>query len=408
MQLMNSNKQGRAFDPGRIDRRQEMIIGLVIVFLMGVSLFAFDLYLPSLPDIVRELHVDETSVQLTISSYFFGLAFSQLLYGPLSDRYGRKSLLLLGAVVCCIGTTMCLFSFSIAGLLLGRLVQGFGAGSYYSLCRTIMRDIFTGEELSRFSSYVSAALAIAPAIAPLIGGYLHANFGWRSNFLFLLILFILCGIFVWRFLPETGRFFHALPLCKAFRNYGVFLKNRVFMNYVLCSCLAYSGIAAYFTVAPFLFQNRFQLSTIQFSWLSLCTMIGLGLGSLLNARLVMRRSLNTMIKIGGNIMVVAGVCMGIFGLCNVEQPLLIIVPSILFLMACSIIFANASAGALSQISESIGAACALFGFIQILGPALTSAVVAAMFPCYLGVLAAIYLFVGLSSLFCASLRQNQR
>ena len=147
---------------------------------------ASDLYLPSLPDIAVSLNTNSHLSQATVFFYMIGYSVSYLVFGPLSDAIGRRHPLIFGLTLCLIGTILCLTANSIWQLMIGRCIQGFGAGSGVVIASAIVRDLFEGSNLAKIYSYLGVSNIIMIANAPLLGGYLQHLFGWRSNFIFLL------------------------------------------------------------------------------------------------------------------------------------------------------------------------------------------------------------------------------
>ena len=368
-------------------------IGLCICLLMTVALFSFDIYYPSLPDIATGFGVSASHIQLSVSLYFLPLAFSQLIFGPLSNSYGRRLMLLTGTVVSLTGSIVCSLSPIVGVFIAGRFLQGIGVGAYYTLTRAVMRDIFEGAKLARFNSLISAVLSLSPCLAPILGSYCHTYFGWRSNFFLLSFLFGLCFTIIYFFLPETRK---ATTKAKfLFSDYVAFLKNRTFIYYMICSALAYSGLVSFLTMAPFIFECELALTPIEFSFISLWVMLGLTLGALLNSHLVMKCSLHKLIAVSGILIILSGASLTLLTTFYMRNVLTIAIPSVLFSIACNIIFANASAGALTPIDiHSIGTGSALFGCIQIVGPALASTLIMALPFEYIHMLESSYLLIG--------------
>ena len=207
----------------------------LIIFMAMVGPFCSDMYVPALPAIARSLQAAEDMVQLSISSTILGLSIAQLLFGTLSDRYGRRSMIILGFAISIIGTTICIFATDIWILIAGRFVQGMGLGSVLGLSRTLIRDLFTGKRLAQVGSYFGMAFALSPAIAPVFGAYLQAWFGWRAIFVFLLFYTLIALSLVLLFLPETNRFIDptATRLKTIVKNYKRLLTHGSFIGYTI-------------------------------------------------------------------------------------------------------------------------------------------------------------------------------
>lgn len=184
------------------------IFFLVLVFATCSTQFASDIYAPCLPVIAIDMHTSVSLAGLSMSIYMFGTAISQLIYGPLSEGIGRKTPMLIGLFIMTIGSIICVLATNIDTLIIGRLIQGCGAGACACLWRSVFRDSFSGEDLSKYASYlVVLIMFIAPA-APIIGGILQEIFGWQSNFIFMAVysLLSLVGI-IFKF-HETNKHIH--------------------------------------------------------------------------------------------------------------------------------------------------------------------------------------------------------
>src|SRR5215813_9387910 len=180
-----------------------LAVTALLTAMVALGPISTDLYLPSLPGLARYFDVSVADAQLTLSSFLIGLATAQLIYGPLSDRFGRRPVLLIGLAIYVIASIVCMLSPSVPVLVVARFVQAVGACVGPVLGRAIVRDVHGREGAARVLAYMSAAMALAPAIGPILGGFLEEWFGWRINFL-VLVLFGSSGLFMaWQILPET-------------------------------------------------------------------------------------------------------------------------------------------------------------------------------------------------------------
>lgn len=351
-----------------------------VLLLMIIASFATDIYLPSFPSIQASFHTLKHWVQLSLSLYLLGSAFSQLFYGPLSDQIGRKKTAQYGLTFSLIGTLLCLFSPNIVFLIIGRIFQGMGLGAGSALGRAIMRDSYSGDALARFGAFIAIGSAIFTAIAPTIGGYVQHYMGWRINFLLILIFTILGLLLICFRLPETNPSLNPIATKPKviLQTYFHLLKSPIFMGYSLCSSLAFGGLAAYFTSSPFLFQRILRLSPVQYGWLAIVIGAGFGLGGVLNAILIKAFGRHRILVVGIAIVLSSGILMLALGLNGYLNTLVIILPMGLFTFGAAMMFSNSFAGAFQPFGHIAGSAGALYGCIQLLGGSATSTLIATL------------------------------
>lgn len=175
----------------------------LLAFMMAIGPFGDTEYTPAMPNMAQSLHADYGMVQLSMTAYLIGASLSQLIYGPLTDRYGRRPVMLVGAGILCAGLLLCVLSFSVWPLIGGRLIQGFGAVAGGVVSDAMVRDAFPKEERKRTYAKLMTAFALAPAVGPVAGTLIAKAFGWHWNFVLLLVLGLLLWALVWWLLPET-------------------------------------------------------------------------------------------------------------------------------------------------------------------------------------------------------------
>lgn len=351
-----------------------------ILLIATLGQIGADLYLPSLPNIAHDLSVSARDVQLTFASYLLGFSLSHLFYGPISDRIGRRPPILFGVGLSFMGCLVCLFSPAIIFLILGRFLQGTGVGACNSVGRSLSRDFLSGPELAKMGSHLSMTAAFVLASAPTLGGYIQHYFSWRAAFMFLSGYTLLSWLVLLKALPETHQ--NKNPKATHFKvvvkNYLELLTHKVFLGYTFCSTLAYAGILAYLTAAPFLYQTLLGLTPVEFGWLSFFIATAIATSGFINGRFVVRYGISKMILIG-----ISGMILGSFLLLLLSQAGMIyvwsiVIPMMIFAFGAGISFQNAFAGAFHPFPHMAGAAGALYGFFQILGGSLASALIAAL------------------------------
>ena len=246
-------------------RKYYIFLVAYLVLLSAFGSFVNDMYLPTLPEMRRYFHCPVPTVQLGLTTGMIGLAVGQLFLGPLSDRYGRKSVLMISMGVFIIGAIASVFSPTIHVFLLCRLVQGIGASGGYFLARTVPADIYGGRPLAKMMALIGAINGFAPASAPVLGGLLARDIHWQGIFLVLAgvaALLILSGIFFHESLPANRR--ESGPLRDMFREYGPLLRNKAFMTHVMLKGAALGLLFAYTSSAPFIMQEVYGFSELKF------------------------------------------------------------------------------------------------------------------------------------------------
>lgn len=353
-----------------------------ILLIATLGQIGADLYLPSLPSIVHDFSVLPSKVQFTFASYLFGFSLSHLFYGPISDRIGRRTPILFGVGLSLIGCLVCAAAPSIEILILGRFLQGTGVGACNSVGRSLSRDFLSGAELAKVGSYLSMVAAFILASSPTLGGYLQYYFSWRAAFIFLSCYTLAAWIWLFKALPETHHHSHrnakATQLNVVVGNYWILLTHKTFMGYTLCSSLAYAGIFAYLTVAPFLFQTQLGLTPIEFGWFSFFTAGGVAISGFINGRYVVRYGVSRMMLIGVTSMMIGALLLMLFSQIMTPHVITLIFPMIIFAFGVGVTFQNAFAGAFNPFPHMAGSAGALYGFCQVLGGSCSSALVASL------------------------------
>lgn len=358
-----------------LDERVLILLTLLVVIITPV---ASDSYTPSLPAMANAFSTSNDKMQFSMTTYLIGVSLSQLIYGPLSDKYGRKPIIILGILIGIGGSIFCVLSNSLLFILIGRFIQGSGAGVSNGLFRALMRDQFTGPKMSQVGSYAGMVYTIAFAGAPVLGGYLQTFLGWRANFIFIALVMIIILSTLWLFLPETHlkRDPTATKIKTIWKNYVYLITSPAFVGYTLISSFAYSGFVAYYTAAPFILEVEVGLKPEQFGWLSLGIAMGLFVGMFINVRLVVSKGVLTLLLTGIMIMLCSGLMMLISGLFSILNTVVIVIPIVLFAMASSFVFTNAMTKAFEDVGHIAGIAGGMYGCIQVLGASITSILVA--------------------------------
>jgi len=349
----------------------------LLAALSAIGPLTTDMYLPSLPDIARTLAAPTAQVQLTISAYLFGFAVGQIFYGPLSDRHGRKPVLLAALGLYLVASIACAFSTSIEMLIAARAIQAIGGSGGIVLARAIVRDLYSGTRAGRELSLIGSVMALAPVLAPLAGGALQTGFGWRSIFI-TLVAASLCGAaVVWRVLPETLARRAAEPVSPSsmLKSYRVVARNRAYLAYVGMASASYAGLFAWISGASFVLQNLYGLTPFSFGLAFAIGSVGYMIGTALAARLVVRIGLDRTIGVGSVACAVGGLAMMLALALGLTSAVSLVLPVALYLAGLGMVLPQSFAGALTPFPERAGAASSLLGFTQQTAAGLCGAVV---------------------------------
>lgn len=337
----------------------------LLAALTAIGPLSTDMYMPSLPDIGQQLLATPAQVQLTLSSFLIGFAFGQVVYGPISDRHGRKPVLLAALGLFIVASAVCALSTSIEMLIAARTLQAFGGSGCAMLARAIVRDLYSGNRAGRELSVMGSTMALAPVIAPVIGGLLQTAFGWRSNFCALLAVGIAGVATIWLLLPETLRE-RGDPISPAsmLRSYGMVARNPAYLSYLGLATGAYAGLFAWISGASFVLQGLYGLTPMSFGLAFAFSAVGYLTGTNLAARLVMQIGLDRTIGFGccalaaGGLGTVASLALGLTSVVSLVFPIAI------YLVGLGMVLPQSIAGAMTPFPARAGVASATFGFIQ--------------------------------------------
>jgi DHA1 family 2-module integral membrane pump EmrD-like MFS transporter len=356
---------------------------IIFCFLMAAFTQAgLVLYTSAFLQVSQQFQVTSSSVEFTLTAYLFGFGFSQLFYGILSDRFGRKRLIVIGLVIFSVACFWSILAQSYVGFLLSRIVQGLGMGSCMVLGRAVVRDCFTGKDFVRAVTYLSSGFAFGLGVTPVIGGQLLDFFSWRADFVFLLICSLGLLISVLWLLPEThqkiDRTISFTGFCQqTTRNILLILKMKSFLYCLIGGVAAYGIVIAYNTMTPFLFQKTLGYSPSAYGWLTFI-IAAVYYISTSSTRFFLRTfKSHTLIKAGIALMLIAGVTM-LLGrvIFNTLNLYVIFIPMMIATFAQALIWSMSIAVALKDLSHMAGTAASLFSFIQMLLSALLSGVIA--------------------------------
>ena len=341
-------------------------IAVILGALIAVGPLSIDMYLPAFPELVRDLGTDPNSVQLTLVSYFAGLAIGQACYGPLGDRLGRRVPLYAGLTIFTLASLACAMAPSIDMLIALRFAQALGGCAGMVISRAIVRDIFDERESARMLSMLMLVMGVAPILAPVLGAWLVTEFGWRAIFLTLAgfgaLNLISIAATLGESLPPERRQRHGL--LTVFRVYGALLRDPYFMRFALAGGLAIAGMFAYIAGSPYAFMEVYGVSPSHYGWIFGTNAAGLIFASQVNGWLVMRVDRARLLRAALTVSATAGLALAAAALIGRGGLVALLVPLFFFIACGGFVLPLSAALAMVPYGRNAGSASALIGVLQ--------------------------------------------
>jgi DHA1 family bicyclomycin/chloramphenicol resistance-like MFS transporter len=337
-----------------------------LALLTALGPLSTDMYLPSLPAIAADLRATTAGAQLTLSAFLLGFAVGQFVYGPVSDRVGRKPVLLFGLGLFLVATVACALAPTIETLVGARFVQALGASGPIVLGRAIVRDLYEGARAGRELSRMGTIMGVVPAVAPIFGGLLHEAFGWRANFVATLVVGAAIAALVWARLPETiranatGR----ISFPSILRGFARLLAHPGYRVYVALSALTYGGLFAFISGSSFVLQGVYGLGELAYGFSFAFVVVGFMTGTTLAQRLVTRRGLDGTIRVGVAALALGGGLMLVLVAAGVPSSLAVTAPMALYGVGVGLTMPQSMASAMMPFPDRAGAASSLLGICQ--------------------------------------------
>jgi len=307
-----------------------------------------------------------------------GFALSQTIFGPISDRFGRKPTIMIGTSIYLVASVACALATSVEQLIVFRLFQSIGAAAAPVVARAVVRDMFTREEAARMYSVVTTVVAIAPVVAPVLGGFIVVWLGWRANFWVLTGFGASAMLLVIVMLPETNRNPdpNATRIGQMLRNFATMLSNRAYLGYVLTVMGNFSGLFAYLLGASFVLVDQLGMSPTSFGLSFGAASVGFMSGAFLGSRIVRYAGVERMCLAGTSFTAAGGALVFVLIWSDVISIWSIIVPTIVYFFGMGMSQPNIQAGAISPYPQMAGAAASLLGLAQYVSAGLLSMVLA--------------------------------
>lgn len=344
---------------------QQAVFLVLLGSLSVLNPLAIDMYLPGFPQLQRSFGVSYTGIELSLTAFFVGMIGGQLIYGPLSDRYGRRRPLLVGLGLFSVGSLGCALAPNLSLFIACRVLQALGGCAGMVTSRAIVRDLFDRQRAAQVFSLLMLVTGLGPILGPTLGGVITNFWGWRAIFALLTVLGVSNALSAALFLPETlSGAGSKLSMQRTLSNYRALLQDRRYMAYVLSASILSGGMFAYITGSAFVFVELYHVPSQHYGWIFGTNALGLMLAAQVNRYLLKTRTIDSVLRQMIGYAAVSGVVLGV---CVYQgAPLwLVMLPLFAYLTTLGFVFPNSSAGALSHQPRARAAtAAALHGIMQ--------------------------------------------
>lgn len=364
----------------RVSPRGQYALALILGALTAMGPLAIDMYLPALPSIARDLQGTAAAVQVSLAVYFAGIALGQALYGPLSDRLGRKPALYVGLTIFIAASLGCARASGVSELIAFRFLQALGGCAPLVVPRAVVRDYFDERDSVRMLSMLILVMGLAPILAPLVGGQLLLHFGWRSIFVLLagygLTWLTVVAVLLPESLPPERR--RRQPLSVVLGTYGRLLADRAYLAQVLVGGLIFAGLLAYISGSPYVFIELFHVPPERYGLYFGTNAVGLIVASQMNRWLAARVAPQRIVTVALPVALGAGVVLLVSATTGAGGFAGILVPLFVFIACHGFTMPNTTALAMAPHGQHAGSASALLGTVQFVLGAVAGALVGAL------------------------------
>ena len=357
---------------------KQLIVLLAATSALGPA--GMQILLPAVPVIQDDFSVSNDVAQLTLSLSMFSIAIGTLVYGPISDKYGRKPIMLLGIFIAIIGSIFCYLADSIVWLIAGRIVQAFGGAVGLVLARAIVRDVYDAEESARVIATLVMVMVIAPMMSPALGGEMMKYFGWESVFLVVASASLIIFVFLILHQPETL----ATPVPfkgvgSMLRTFASLLESRAFCGYAFCVTFVSVVFFSFISAAPEIMVSVLNRPPTEYGYYFVLVPIGFMIGNYITRHFGRFISIDSMIVMGSTI-AIGGIMLAIvLTILGINHPLALFVPVSIAVCGNGITLPNAQASAINEFPQYAGSASGLTGFLQMTVSAVAAQFVAFIF-----------------------------
>ena len=378
---------------------KQLIVLLAATSALGPA--GMQILLPALPVIQDDFSVSNDVAQLTLSLSMFSIAIGTLVYGPMSDKYGRKPTMLLGIFIAIIGSIFCYLADSIGWLIAGRIIQAFGGAVGLVLARAIVRDVYGAEESARVIATLVMVMVIAPMMSPALGGEMMNRFGWESVFLVMAGASVIIFVFLILRQPETL----VTPvqfegIGSMLRTFDGLLKSRPFCGYAFCVTFVSVVFFSFISAAPEIMVSVLNRPPTEYGYYFVMIPIGFMIGNYVTRHFGRSISIDSMIVLGSTIAISGIVLAIVLNLVGLSHPLALFLPVSIAVFGNGITLPNAQAAAINEFPQYAGSASGLTGFLQMSVSAVAAQFVAFIFNETAYPLLIMMLLASVISLFC--------
>lgn len=381
MSVLNKNQTldiiNNHYDDAAKKNKIDKLFIITVLLLFPLPQVAIDMYLPSLPVMVHYFHTTDFFIQLTLTAYILSLGIAQLIYGPCSDKIGRKKVLLFGTIVFLIGNAGCIFVNSILWLLIFRVIQGVGMGCGFVVASGILGDCFSGKKLAKMTSCASLFYSLSPIFAPVVGGYIQRYCRWQTNFVimtfFSMVLLIMQIFFLHETNPNVNK--DSINVKNIFVNYKKMIFDMDFMSNVMCTVICFSVVVVFNIIGPFLLENILSVSAYHYGQMLFLVGVSYFAGTLLNEKALNYIGVDCAIIVGILIMFLSAIVLLVCSWLNWITSINIVLFTCCEIFALGFVFPNCYAKALELFRQNLGVASALIGSAGLIGASIVSVIV---------------------------------
>ncbi|MCH9770639.1 MAG: multidrug effflux MFS transporter [Gammaproteobacteria bacterium] len=373
--------------------------GRIIFMILFMGILApvlIDEYAPSMPAMAADLTSSANVIQFTITMMLFGLGVGQVILGPLSDRFGRRPIILFGISLTVLASLLCIFAASAAPLLIGRFLQGLGIASAALTTTALIGDLFEGEEVNRVTGLFILIYGLVPIIAPVAGGYIQHYFNWQANFI-LMLAFVVAGLIFFAIsMPETVDKNKTEPLhpVTMLKNYVKIISHSRYITAVIGAMFSWATIITFSLLAPFIIQDTLHYSAKAYGYIALIVGLGFLVGNTLNTFLLRFTNSKKLLAGGLLLAVIGATLIFILTLLHIMALWVIIVASLIILLGIGFAFPNYYSYAVAVFTTNLtGTANALIGALILFGTVTYSSILSAFHAHSVITLASVYLLL---------------